>query len=205
MIRCLLCAAGVCAVASSSLGAISISGNVPASTEQTGATFDATLDYQFTGGSSGLLTIDMTNTSPGGVGGFITGLVFNFGSADAAAAATLASVTNANFLNAPSQNAAPFGSPFDAGASLGANWLGGGSPNGGIPVGGMATFTFNVTASDASLLSDASFLDGPFAQNFLVRFRGLADGGSDKVPAIPAPGALALMSIGGLAAVRRRR
>jgi hypothetical protein len=40
-----------------------------------------------------------------------------------------------------------------------------------------------------------------------VRFKGFANGGSDKVPGVlvPAPGAAALMAGAGLVAVRRRR
>ncbi len=180
--------------------------DIASSTEQTGAAFSAALDYQFNGGSNGTLTIDLTNTTPGSVGGYITGLVFNFGTTDPAAVAILESTTQAGFTDAQMVNAAPFGNPFIGGAALGGNWLGGGSPNGGIPIGGSATLTFAINALDAAALTDASFLDGPFDHNFIVRFRGLADGGSDKVPAVPSPGASAL-AIGalGMIGARRRR
>jgi MYXO-CTERM domain-containing protein len=45
----------------------------------------------------------------------------------------------------------------------------------------------------------------PYA--FVVRFRGMAEGGSDKVPAnqLPAPGAIALLGLTGAVSRRRRR
>ncbi|MCL4220292.1 MAG: hypothetical protein KJZ65_02870 [Phycisphaerales bacterium] len=182
---------------------VNISGSVMNSTEQTGANYTGTLDYTYGGGSSGTLIVSLTNTTPGGVGGFLTGFVFNINSTDAGASAILTSTTNANFLNTGNESASPYGN-FDAGAALGANWTGGGSPADGIAVGGSATFTFAVTALDANLLSASSFMNGPNQWNFLVRFRGLANGGSDKVPGVPAPGALALLGLGAAAARRRR-
>lgn len=182
---------------------VNISGSVLDSTEQTGANYAGSLNYTYGGGSSGSLIVSLTNTTPGGVGGFLTGFVFNINSTDAGASAILTSTTNANFLNTGNEAAPPFGN-FDAGAALGADWTGGGSPTGGIAVGGSAMFTFAISALDANTLSAASFMTGPNNWNFLVRFRGLANGGSDKVPGVPAPGALALLGLGAAAARRRR-
>lgn len=182
---------------------VNISGSVFNSAEQTGANFTGTLDYTYGGGSSGTLIVSLTNTSPMAVGGWLTGFVFNIDSTDAGRSAILTGATNANFLNTGAATASPYGS-FDAGAALGANWEGGGSPTDGIAVGGSAMFTFAVSALDANVLSAASFMSGPNAWNFLVRFRGLNDGGSDKVPGVPAPGALALLGLGAAAARRRR-
>ncbi len=185
---------------------INIEGNLAASAEQTGANFTGTIAYAATNASAGVVTIMLNNTTPANIGGFLTGFAFNIGSTDTNATAALASATNANFLDLGSAAASPFGT-FDAGAALGANWQGGGSPAGGIPIGGSATFTFDIAADDALSLTSQSFLTGgPNAYNFIVRFRGLENGGSDKVPAIPAPGvgafgAMAMLGLG----LRRRR
>lgn len=182
---------------------ISIMGDYSSSIEQTGVSFAATLDYSYSGGSSGMLTIDISNsTSPSSVGGYLTGFVFNILSTDAFATASLVSGTNANFLNTGVEAASPFGT-FDAGAALGANWLGGGAPQGGLAIGDMGSFQFMVTASDAGMLSASSFVGE--GEDFAVRFRGLQNGDSDKLLATPTPGTsvIALMGLGVMA--RRRR
>lgn len=188
---------------SASAGIINIQGSVANSNEQTGATLTGTIDYQHIGGNNGTVTIYLENSSPPVVGGFLTGFLFNFGTTDGSASASLASTTNANFLNTGASSGNPFGN-FMAGASLGANWEGGGSPAGGIPIGGNATFVFNVSASDAATLTSASFLEGPNTWNFVARFRGLTGGGSDKVPVVPTPGSMALAALGLALAARRR-
>src|SRR5262249_17903836 len=128
---------------------------------------------------------------------------------------------NANFnvLGGASYNggisAAPF-SNFDLGASTSGEFLGGGSPKGGIPAGGSATFTFSLTGSGLDALTTPSFLSklsGPQGQDlapafFVAGFRGLPNGGSDKVPgqsaggstggtqSVPEPGAMTLAGLG---------
>jgi hypothetical protein len=196
------CAAG-CAVASvASADIINIAGSVGDSTEGTGATFSGTVDYTFNGGSSGTVIISLTNDTPPIVGGFLTGFVFNIDSGDAGASAVLTAASNANFLDTGNESAPPFGS-FLAGAALGGNWTGGGSPNGGMAVGDSDSYTFAVTASDAGSLSAIDFINGPNEFDFVVRFRGLENGGSDKVP-VPAPASAAILGLG-LACSRRRR
>lgn len=190
-----------------SAGSIDIFGDTANSTEGIGD-FTGTLTYDFVLGDMGELTVDLTNTSELGHGGWITGLIFNFGSDDSEASAALTSATHP-FRDAPGQSGAPYGNRFVGGAALDGDWLGGGSPAKGIPVGGTGSFTFDVFASDASSLTATSFLEGRFKFNFIVRFRGLmeVERGGDKVPAaeVPAPGALALLGLAGLAQRRRRR
>ncbi|MCW5764343.1 MAG: hypothetical protein KIT68_00035 [Phycisphaeraceae bacterium] len=127
-------------------------------------------------------------------------------------AAVLASTTNAAFLNTGSESAAPFGT-FDAGAALGANWLGGGSPNAGVGVGQSVSLVFTITSAGAATLSASQFIGHAGETNIALRFRGFADGGSDKVPVtsdppppvVPASTAAAGLALGLLAVARRRR
>lgn len=165
--------------------------------------FSGTLDYTFTGGSSGTLDISLTNTSDPGNTGFITAFAFNVGGTDAAATATLTAASDSDFGGLVGPNASPFGI-FDAGASTSSSWTGGGSPSAGIAVGVTETFSFAITAADASLLSSDSFISAE-SVHFVVRFRGFRNGESDKVPGVPTPGSLALMGVSALAAGRRRR
>lgn len=186
----------------SSADIMSISGGIDTSIEQTGVSFDAMLDYNHMGGTNGTLTIEIANTTAeAAIGGYLTGFVFNILSSDAAASAVLISGTSTSFLNTGIENASPFGT-FDAGAALGANWTGGGNPSLGLGVGYSGTFEFSVSALDADSLSSSSFVGG--GEHFAVRFRGLNDGGSDKLLA-PAPGTGAVALIGlGLFSRRRR-
>lgn len=193
------CTAAALAV-SASANTLVITGDASTSTENSGAMFDGTLDYVYDSGNTGTLSISITNSSSA-IGGFLTGFVFNIGSADANADASLAFASNLDFLNTGYEGAMPFGQ-FDAGAALGANWSGGGSPSFGLAVGDSGLFEFTITASDADLLTTASFFGA--GDEFAVRFRGLDNGGSDKIlsPA-PGTGALALLGLG--FAGRRRR
>ena len=193
-----------------------IAGDASTSMENTGSSFTGSVDYAFNTGSMGTLTIILTNTTPESVGGYLTGFVFDIATADAGATVALSSATNANFLDTGAETASPFGD-FDAGASLNANWAGGGNPSDGIPAimgmnaGTTETYVFDITASDAAALSAFSFL-GDNGDWFAVRFRGLNDGGSDKllITVIPLPNA-ALAGIGmlglglGVRTIRRRR
>ncbi len=179
-----------------------------AATDQSGADFTAVLAYSPTGATTGQLTINISNETASNIGGYITALVFNIGSADPGATAHLTNSSKASFLDAQYVNAAPFGSPFVGGAAIGGNWGHSGSTSTGINPGESAQFVFAINASDASSLNDMSFTEGAFDHNFIVRFRKMTNMNSDKVPAmaaVPAPAAAALLGLGGLAASRRRR
>lgn len=178
------------------------------STENTGVSFDGSVAYDFLSGTSGLLTVSLTNTTDPSIGGFLTGFVFNINSADPNASAVLDSTLNPNFVGMQNVSGSPFGN-FDAGAAVSGSFEGGGSPSDGIAIGDTGVFSFLLTASDASALSAISFLTGPNEFNFITRFRGVGLDGedSDKVPVtvLPTPGALAILLAAGLIGTRRRR
>jgi hypothetical protein len=194
------CALAALATAASA-DTLSIMADSSTSAEHTGSMFSGSLEYIFDAGNTGTLLVSLNNDTTADIGGFLTGFVFNIDSQDANASASLTFGTNINFLDTGEEIASPFGM-FDAGAALGANWEGGGEPSFGMSIGSSDMFEFMVTASDASLLSASSFVgDG---SEFAVRFRGLNDGGSDKI-LTPAPGTGALVFCGLAYAGRRRR
>lgn len=159
-------------------GSVDIMGDINSSIGGTGSGFTGSLEYSYAGGTSGTLVVTLNNTSAASVGGYLTGFVFNIASMDSGASATLTSGTNTDFKNTGEEKAAPFGT-FDAGAALGAKWTGGGTPSDGLMYGSGGTFTFSVSAGDAASLTSVDFLgDG---NDFAVRFKGLANGGSDKI------------------------
>jgi hypothetical protein len=141
-------------------------------------TFAGHADYVAADSGHATLTIDLWNTSPAANGGFITALVFNnpFG--------LLGGPGFSGGIAAP-----PFGN-FDIGASVTDQFLGGGSPVGGIGVGESSTFAFAFTGSGLDGLTLENFIGPPPAPQdghpgpvtLLARFRGFNNGGSDKVP-----------------------
>ncbi len=205
---CAAVAAGVIGSISSLAAAdiINIHGDSGHSTEGLGA-FSGSIKYEFQSGTTGLLDINLTNTTDPLRGGFITGFVFNIGAPQYSPAdtASLLLSSHPSIVNIPGPgiNGMPFGH-FTAGAGIGGQFEGGGNPNLGIGVGSSGAFQFEVTSDFASALTASSFIDGPNEFNFVVRFRGLANGGSDKVP-VPAPASAALLGIGAVAVGTRRR
>ena len=149
----------------------------------------------------GTLIISLTNLNTSAIGGKITALAFNI---DGNAAAVLSSATHPFVGLGNSVSASPFGT-FEAGAGLGGSWLGGGSPNAGITRGSTGTFTFNITGAGAASLTAASFVSSSPTTNFVVRFRGFNNGGSEKAPGFVVPGPGALAAFGLLAVGGRRR
>ncbi|HKB39676.1 MAG TPA: PEP-CTERM sorting domain-containing protein [Gemmataceae bacterium] len=182
-------------------------------------------DFTYTPLTSNSATLDivLNNTSLLANGGYLTAFVFN--NPDHAITGGTLTSSNSNFhlLGGSNYNgevkAPPFGK-FDLGASITGQFLGGGSPRGGIPAGGSATFTFSLTGHGLDALTTASFYaarSSPEAQDldpayFVARFRGFKNGGSDKVPgqisgggggggtggieSAPEPGTMTLAGIG---------
>lgn len=162
--------------------------------------FTGSISYTYNSGNTGTLTIALTTTSA--AGGKLTGFAFNIDGPNATA--TLSTTDYSSFTNTGTTAANPYGT-FEAGAALGGNWEGGGSPNNGIAHGATGHFTFTVSGTDAFRLTAKSF-DEPTGNNFVVRFRGFDNGGSDKVLGVttPAPASVSL-ALAGLGLFGRRR
>jgi hypothetical protein len=199
-----LVAAAIAPMARGSL--VDVQANTGASVTGLGD-LSGSLAYEYSSVSGlGTLTVTLTNDSDGDSGGYITGLLFNLDSDDLDAVATLLPGSEYPFenLEGPARSGMPFGM-FDAGAALGGNWEGGGTPAAGVPVGQTAVFRFAIAAVDGADLNAASFIAGPL--DFVVRLRGFNNGGSDKVPlmVVPTPAGLGLLVMAGLLGPRRRR
>lgn len=184
---------------------IRVQGDPDFSTERLG-NFSGSIQYDYQSGNVGRLAISLTNTTDPVIGGYITGFVFNIGTPEPSGADTAALLYSSypTLVNIPGPaiNGAPFGR-FEAGAGIGGQFEGGGNPTTGIGIGATGLFEFQVNSAFASVLSASSFIEGPNDFNFIVRFRGLSNGGSDKVP-IPVPGSVALMGMGAIAIGSRR-
>ncbi|MBN8644913.1 MAG: hypothetical protein J0L61_06675 [Planctomycetes bacterium] len=193
-------------VAGAAQGAIMIGSNAASGVGNTNSTFTGTIDYAPQTSTTGLLTIVLTNTSNVALNSRLTAFVFNAGSA-ASPSSLLLTAVGATVSNISGGSASPFGSTFVGGAGVGGQFEGGGNPSSGISPGQTGTFTFRITTASAPTLSASDFLSGPYAQNFVVRFRGLSDGSSSKIPAVlvPTPGTGALALVGVLTMSRRKR
>lgn len=191
---------GVAGAAVSTTGMVS---NSASSTEMLGA-FAGSVSFTSDTATTGVLTISITNTTPISRGGYITGVIFNV--PGTGGSASLTSATPSSFLNTGSESGSPFGT-FEAGAAIGASFLGGGSPTSGIAIGATGTLVFAITAASTATLNAGDFLGTSAGKpNFLVRFRGMECDGSDKVPGvIPAPASAGLLALGGLITTRRSR
>lgn len=199
---------GTCA--SSDAAIVPITSNTALSTEGLGA-FVGTLNYTFLGGTTGTLDVTLTNTTDASIGGYLTAFMFRPPPELGAFGCSLASSSVAAMTNIPAGSAgSPFPGSWIGGAGTGGSWLAGGAPGGAIGVGQTGMFSFTITGANASMLSSDAFVSGSLVSDpyaFIVRFRGMENGGSDKVPAneLPAPGAIALLSLAGLGQGRRRR
>ena len=155
--------------------------------------------------TTNILTIILSNTSPAANGGFLVADAFDLGAADTddiQVTAFTGDPVFTDFALSPSplpsgggdNSVNPFGSREFL-ISTSADWEGGGSPNGGIPVGASATFQLTLSAD----IDDTDLAD--FFNSEAVRFRGFEDGGSDKtgitaVTPAPEPGTLLLLGTG---------
>jgi hypothetical protein len=183
--------------------------------------YSGSMTFSHAGGTSATLSVTLKNLETTAAGGKITGFVFGAPSISGLtfALVSVPSIPNANrtWQIATGRNAAanPFGM-YALGAAIGGNFLRGGSPNTGLAVGETGTWVFSVTGSESSL---ASIVAADFWSanefGFVARFRGFADGGSDKTPGViipleslvvvPVPAPVLLAGAGLLIGVAARR
>jgi hypothetical protein len=203
------CLAAACIGAAAQAAIVPITSNSSLSTENLGK-FIGTLNYTFLGGTTGNLNVSLTNTTPSATGGYITAFMFRPPPELGAFTSVLTASDIASMSNIPAgASGAPFPGSWLGGAGTGGSWLAGGSPTGAVAIGQTGNWSFTITGANASQLTSDSFVSGdkvsdPYA--FIVRFRGMNNDGSDKVPAnqLPSPGAVALLGISGFLSRRRR-
>ncbi|MBL9140779.1 MAG: hypothetical protein JNK53_02830 [Phycisphaerae bacterium] len=169
--------------------------------------FTASVTYDYTSGPVAALSVTLTNTTSLSFGGYITALALQGANGSTVSAMTSSSSAAFNALSGP-VSVSPFGD-FQAGASTSGSWTGGGAPQSGLGIGASATFTFNVTGSAGVLssMTAATALSPSNGAGLAVRFRGMDNGGSDKVLAyfVPGPSALAGLALVAAGGRRRRR
>jgi hypothetical protein len=193
--------------------AVSIEGDGPL------GDFTGSFTYTSISETESTIEVELTNTSPMSNGGYLTAFAFNIPSGYITDVSLSSTDDDFGLLGDPGfydeVKGVAYGY-YDIGASVTDQFLGGGGPSPGIPVGTTETFTFYLAGTDLDMLDVWDFLDemsvnaspGQGAQLFLARFRGFDDGGSNKTPGrvVPIPGALWLLGSGliGLAGFRRK-
>lgn len=186
--------------------------------------FIGSLEYSFSNATTAELEIILTNNSPVGNGGFLTAFAFNNPSNLITGVTLTPTNTNFDLFGGPlfnnSVNGAPYGQ-YDIAAGVGPNFQGG-TPSDGIGVGVTETFLFSLTGVNLNTLTEQSFMDalsappgdGEGNEEFLARFKGFNDDGSDHVPndpeepVIPEPASMFLLGtglLGGIFTQRKRR
>ena len=179
--------------------------------------YDGTIEYVCPGSKEtvGTLTVVINNTTAVADGGWLTGFAF-----DIYPSVTLALNAGPSGWGIMSNvNGTGFGQPYDWGAGVGGKFNG--VPNNqvslGIAAGSSETFTFSVAGDTKTLctLTSTDFFDESKDYGMVARFMKFNHGndfgdnedeGNAKIPAtVPAPGAMALLALAGVASRRRTR
>lgn len=87
----------------------------------------------------------------------------------------------------PGTKGAPFLGVWQAGVGTDGEWQGGGTPTAGVAPGDTGAWAFLVSGTGAAALTAERLMSGgsmPDPYAFVVRFRGIGAGHSDKVPAL---------------------
>lgn len=132
--------------------------------------------------------ISLTNTSDPDGRGFLTAFMFRMPRELGGFTVTLlrSSLPGMSRI-VPGASASPFLGSWQGGVGTGGEWQGGGTPMAGVAPGETGAWAFLVSGTGAAALTAERLMSGgampdPFA--FVVRFRGLGAGDSDKVPAL---------------------
>ena len=157
--------------------------------------FTGDFSYDIMDMDEAVITINLENTS--GEFGYLTGLAFLFPSEDLVVSSFESSEKKFGQLSNPI-NAQPFGKNFGLGSSTFKSWEGGGKPSYGIATGSSGQFVFNIMGENVGSYNVQDFIN---TGDFVVRFRGYAGGGSDKVAGgtsaqVPEPITLVLLGTG---------
>jgi len=176
--------------------------NAGSSNEESFGGFVGTMSYDWSSTGLSTLSFELENTSQ--LGGYLTGIAFDDAFGDWSFDLSASSGISLDWMNLEGPiNVEPFGYR-EFGASSSDSWIGGGNPTSGLAVGEVGTFVF--TSANAIDITALDFFNNAES---VFRFRGFANGESDKLPGeiivVPAPGALAMIALGCFAGGRRRR
>jgi len=199
---------GIIAAAAAAFVGVCAHASVVFSSNPGVGSFSGTLDFQHTAGSkNGIIIIEITNTTSGEDGGYLTAIAFNPAEGVFARFNRWAS-DGISSKWGPTRviSIDPYGS-FASGAGLGGKFRRGPAARYGIAAGDTAKLVFDVRGESAVLyaISVHSILDESNGVSLITRFRGFDSGIAGNVTAnLPAPGAAAVLGLG-LGFNRRRR
>lgn len=134
------------------------------------------------------MLVSLTNTSDVERGGYLTGFMFRLPRELGGFVVTLLRSSHPGMSRImPGTGAAPFAGSWQGGVGTGGEWQEGGTPTAGVAPGDTGAWAFLVSGTGAAALTAERLMSGgsmPDPYAFVVRFRGIGAGHSDKVPAL---------------------